>query len=542
MLAIHLTFPGGRYHATPWGRHVNEADVAWPPEPWRLFRALIATWHRKIDPAQYPRQALVELLAKLAKASPPKIRLPEDVVLAHTRHYMPQAEKGIKAVVFDGSLRRIGLVPDPNKKGRLKPDTSLIFDAFVRLAPDNPIVFVWPEVKLSTGHQAMLDALLAAMGYFGRAESWVQAHCAEWSGAFNCLPDTPEVDTGTGEVQGEVVRTIAPRTPDDYTQFRDEFLQANDRPSVKLRHSLPDDWLDALSLDTADWQAAGWNLPPAARIVSYRRPLDALPAVARMVVPRRTVARPATAVTTARFALYGKPLPRVEDAVRVGEALRAAVMGQAKRLLGEDAVPSELSGHDLPDGNRHGHAFWLPEADSRGEITHALIHVTGGLTREAIQVLSVLTTVRWGDGEPLRAMLEAMGSVSLFGSLSPLVCESQVWRSVTPYLHPWHLKKPDLRSPAALHQALLHQLRKEWQARGDDLPQIVEFRELSEAHFADRRLRSIHYHRFRRKRGLTQPDTLGRLVEIKFNAPVRGPLAFGFSCHFGLGLFLPDHA
>jgi len=27
MLALALTFPGGRYHATPWGRHVNEADV-----------------------------------------------------------------------------------------------------------------------------------------------------------------------------------------------------------------------------------------------------------------------------------------------------------------------------------------------------------------------------------------------------------------------------------------------------------------------------------------------------------------------------------
>jgi CRISPR-associated protein Csb2 len=36
MLALAFTFPAGRYHATPWGRHVNEADVAWPPEPWRI--------------------------------------------------------------------------------------------------------------------------------------------------------------------------------------------------------------------------------------------------------------------------------------------------------------------------------------------------------------------------------------------------------------------------------------------------------------------------------------------------------------------------
>jgi CRISPR-associated protein Csb2 len=43
MLALAFTFPAGRYHATPWGRHVNEADVAWPPEPWRILRTLVAT-------------------------------------------------------------------------------------------------------------------------------------------------------------------------------------------------------------------------------------------------------------------------------------------------------------------------------------------------------------------------------------------------------------------------------------------------------------------------------------------------------------------
>ncbi len=35
---IKLTFPAGRYHATPWGRHVNEGVAEWPPSPWRLLR------------------------------------------------------------------------------------------------------------------------------------------------------------------------------------------------------------------------------------------------------------------------------------------------------------------------------------------------------------------------------------------------------------------------------------------------------------------------------------------------------------------------
>lgn len=42
MPTVKLRFPGGRYHATPWGHHVNEGRIEWPPSPWRLLRAFIA--------------------------------------------------------------------------------------------------------------------------------------------------------------------------------------------------------------------------------------------------------------------------------------------------------------------------------------------------------------------------------------------------------------------------------------------------------------------------------------------------------------------
>jgi CRISPR-associated protein Csb2 len=96
-----------------------------------------------------------------------------------------------------------------------------------------------------------------------------------------------------------------------------------------------------------------------------------------------------------------------------------------------------------------------------------------------------------------------------------------------------------MRSPELLGQAILDQLRREWYARDDDLPEIIEVRELPDVWFAGRRLRPVHFHRFRHKRGLIQPDTLGRLLDIRFAAPVRGPLALGFACHFGLGLLAP---
>jgi len=243
-----------------------------------------------------------------------------------------------------------------------------------------------------------------------------------------------------------------------------------------------------------------------------------------------------------RFALYGKPLPRIEDAVRVGEMLRLAAMGRAKQVLGADAIPRELSGHDLGNGNRHAHAFWLSDPSDRGEIDHVLVHAPGGLSEVAIRALTALERLKRDAGEPLRLMFEGFGPASLFDRVTALSGEALVWRSVTPYLHPWHLKKPQMRSPDATAAAILEQLRREWRARGAALPEIVELRELLSIQHGGRTLRPLHFHRLRRKRGLTQPDTLGRLLELRFAAPVRGPLALGFACHFGLGLFVPVDA
>jgi len=554
MLAIAFTFPAGRYHATPWGRHVNEADVAWPPDLWRLSRAFIATWYRKLD-GQFSRDQLHSLLASLAEAEPPRYRLPENVIHAHTRHYMPQAEKGIRAVVFDASLRRTGLVPDPNKKGKLKTDTTLIFDAFARLSPDDALVIAWQNLSLNTEQYMLLDALLVNLGYLGRAESWVEARriddAAEYT--YNCVPTDLDVDVETGEITGEIVRLLAPQPPTEYENFRSAQLtragiateSQGHRKKLKsdqkrLLSTLPPEWIDAMAVDTSGLQAAGWNAPPCARTISYRRPLQALKTNAEKKAPRPEDGGAKTPMTTARFALYGKPLPRIEDAIRIGEALRRAANAKAKFALSREALPPELSGHDLPEANRHGHAFWLPEdANGNGAIDHLLVHTPDGLTQDAVRVLTSLRSLRRDEGEPLRLMLEGIGPASAFQAISGYTKRASTWRSVTPYLHPWHLKKRDLRDPDAAFAAIEQQLRREWSMRGGDLPEIKRIKELTEIPSGGRKLRTLHFHRFRGKRGLTQPDTHGRLLEISFAAPVQGPVALGFGCHFGLGMFQP---
>jgi len=214
----------------------------------------------------------------------------------------------------------------------------------------------------------MLDALLENLGFLGRAESWVDARRAPAPMSFNCEPAAESVDPETGEVTGDIVRLMAPITPEIYRAFRSGKLEAAGikldpagRPpklkpdQKKLLTTLPDDWLNAIGVETGELQAAGWSAPPCARTVSYRRPLHALKTIAPKGLRRPVIIKPKTAITTARFVLYGKPLPRIEDAVCIGEALRAAAMGRAKRLLGPDALPTILSGHDLGEHNRHAH-------------------------------------------------------------------------------------------------------------------------------------------------------------------------------------------
>ena len=65
MLALGFRFPAGRYHATAWGSHVNEGVPEWPPSPWRLLRALIATAYHKL-PDEVEKPALRSLIERLA--------------------------------------------------------------------------------------------------------------------------------------------------------------------------------------------------------------------------------------------------------------------------------------------------------------------------------------------------------------------------------------------------------------------------------------------------------------------------------------------
>ncbi len=512
MLAVGMKFPGGRYHATPWGRHVNEGEVAWPPSSWRLLRALIATWHRKVGPDDRSEAIFAELLESLAR-SQPVYRLPSGVH-AHTRHYMPI------------------------RKGRSET-TTLVFDAFARLEPEAELVMAWPDADLSPEAAELLDTLLERLGYVGRAESWVEARRIEdWDGQPNCRPldhQRAELDASPGGEEQELLDLLVPRDPEGYETFRESFLEGSAARKLKpaerrrLEATLPGDWIAALAVETPDLQAAGWSRPPAARQVSYLRPVGCLEPGA---TPGRAVSAERRRPTSARFALYGRPLPRIEDAVRVGETLRNAIASRTGEQLGDEPAPAVLTGHREGADNDHRHAFYLPEdADGDGLVDHLVVHAEEGFGPEVRAALGSMDKLwRKAEGPTWKLVLEGVGARDELGATTDLLAKAEVWISVTPYLHPWYSKKSFTAED---------QLRRECRLRGFEL---AEAEELDTIRVRSRDRRPIDFHRFRSKRGLTQPDTRGSFWRLTFAEPVSGPLALGFGCHFGLGLFRPEPA
>ncbi|HEY9110939.1 MAG TPA: type I-U CRISPR-associated protein Csb2 [Rhodanobacteraceae bacterium] len=486
MLAVAFTFPAGRYHATPWDRHVNEGAVAWPPEPLRILRALIATWHHKVKyNGKFSEATLSSLIESLATELP-SYHLPA-ASHSHTRHYLPQ-------FAVD--------------------KTSLVLDAFTAVARNDPLTVTW-SLDLPDDQRRLLDELLSVMGYLGRAESWVEAARVEQPPEPNCTPGDAPLDTATGELKGELVGLYVPRSATDYQSLRAGFL-TDKKTQKKLGASLPESLLDALCVDTTELRKQGWSQPPAARKVSYLRPVDALR-------PQRNVPVVATPAATAiSFVLTGKPLPRVEDSVRVGELMRAAVMHTFK-----GDVPPIISGHDLPKGNRHRHAFYLPwDSNGDGHLDRILVFTPDGIEADAQRAIATIRRLWDRKGNEWQLVPESIG---LRSNNDPLIGRSEMWQSVTPYLHPWHVKK---------RLDILAQICRECRERG--LPEPVRFKMLDQIEVVKgRQRRPIHFHRFRNKHGLHQPDRLGSFWRLTFTEPVPGPLALGFACHYGLGLFRP---
>jgi len=517
---IRLRFPGGQYHATPWGRHVNEGVPEWPPSPWRFLRAIVAVWKRTCS--EFPDTQVKRILLLLSQ--PPRFQLPRHRV-AHTRHYMPL-----------------------NKKSPLEGGggTTLVFDTFVSVSRTESVFMGWPEAELSPEDRAALAIILKNMASLGRAEGWIEASLHN---AHVELPLGPAADNDSNPVPVFC--------PDPETAFADEYYPQHDPKKLARGKINPADYFFNcprwhLCLDTQTIHENRWPTVPGARWVNYTRPAE------RGSTAPPKIARVRSSPTVARFLLDGPVLPLVTDTVRVAEGFRNAGMSLFKRWCHRQLTPDTdkyrrntrdnqfsspiLSGKDA-DGqllNSHAHAFYLPtpESEDRRRVTHLTVYSRQGFGPGEIEALTGIRQILVGE-LALQVQLIALGQPSefrtqLFGGSAG---NSREWVSVTPVIGPSHIGK--IGRERHLMKSVRRELRR-WVEEYSPGVQ-VELAELIDNSHAllVGRPRPIEFARSRNRPGDDGYQRPFSLIRVRFSAPVAGPLAIGYACHFGLGLFLP---
>jgi CRISPR-associated protein Csb2 len=496
VLTIAFEFLARRYHASAWDHHVNEGTVEWPPSPWRIARALLAASYKLWPTADESEVKLVlELLLE-----PPSYQVPA-AGEGHSRHYMPTDQPG-------------------------KP--VKVFDAFV--APAGQLLVHWPDVEFDAAQNALIDRILDALVYLGRAESWVEARRVEQPpSTLNCTP---------AALGGSNIALHVPVRPSEYLAWCDGFLAAQLDLPKKDRRELPATWWEVLHISTERLFRDGWSSPPGVRRAQYMWNPMTSPR------PRRSTALPRRLPTMARFACSSVVLPRLTEALSVGERLRVALMSHSD---GHPVFSGRLPGGEMRRG--HDHAYFAPsDDDADGKIDHVLVHAREGFDERAIFALQHLRKV-WGlGGHDLVLTLIALGQVGDFGGLrrdadrlgaSALLgpaSGAHIWESHTPFVPPRHTKRRRgilIDRPEDQLRVLLAQL---------EIATNVVVEPISARHLSKPQPpKPIEWYRFRARRqngGGTRGSVHGFGFRLTFAELVRGPIALGYGAHQGLGHFV----
>ncbi|MBI2382493.1 MAG: type I-U CRISPR-associated protein Cas5/Cas6 [Gammaproteobacteria bacterium] len=524
MPTMVLRFPGGRYHATPGGHHVNEGVVEWPPSPWRLVRALIACGYSTQHWGEVPPegQRLVEALSSVL----PEYRLPQ-AALGHSRHYMPTTKM---------------------KDGR--EETTLVLDAFADVG-DGALWVRWPA-KVDEEAQQIFDVLVAHLGYLGRSESWVLGESISddvpLPQAGRAFPHSNDARPGRNFEQ---IALSAPDIPVEYATWRKSeveaaikelSLPAGKKPTQaqqrKIQGAYPADLVDCLQRDTAWWKEKKWSRAPGCRSALYWREGNALevgPPSSPRVSDAHRVEMMLLALTTPSGSKSA--LPTVARTLPQAELLHSALVSKlgfggepCAEIVGRDEMGEPLKGH------KHSHILPV-DLDGDGRLDHIVLFAPMGLGARAQRAVRSLrrTYMKGGVGELQVAVagvgalndMRAIGAgmVQAVNDLLGPTTGAVSWVSTTPFVPPRHLKKSGRSS-------LVGQVEAELQVRG--LPpakvDVLDWtgETLALRHFVRRRLRG--------------PQPLIDVcfaVRLAFDSPVGGPICLGYGSHFGLGLFRP---
>jgi len=571
-LVLEQTFPLGRFHATPWKVFpYDDPHGEWPPSPWRLVRAVLARSYqldREIADSSETHAALRKEMVRAFAASEVSWQLPPSTWRGPgLRQYQPAQfdwgygqpakkklitfsedlagffggtyglqEKGQSDLVevFDASFRSLGFrnvatpeyaaqlkelakAPKPKVLKRYPPDgrsynTTKVLDNFwvTSSGAAVPLAWLFEGPDWSPSLLDHLDACLARMTYFGRAES-----ITEIRRAYDARIDTTSLTRLLPRRSGSAVPVLA--------------LQ-------------PDASLPQLEATTDALEVAVTNIPPGSRWMYAERPQR--PRIRPASHPKPKL--PPTSLI--QFAIGSKIALRYKATALITERFRNRVLGCFTKLL--TGNPRSKWSDALDDVREQ--TLLLSGRNSDGspsmEHRHASFFLCG--TSDAPSRLCVWRNEAFNDLEQ-RAILDAANlplplsykndpwTLSLV-PLDKLVPPppgldgkiSREWKSLTPYVPPRHVYGRTGKEKAGC--SVREQLADELTNRGFSVNGLISAAE--ECGWV--KIHSIKSERDAR----TNNDKLGYTVKLTFSEPVKGPISLGASSHFGLGLFIPVDA
>lgn len=524
---IEVELTSGRYHAHVWGEaQFGMGEPEWPPSPWRLFRALASAWF-SATPRPCTADERDRMLEALGRASPPKYLLPR-VAFQEIRYFQPI------------------------------PGTRVAHhDHFAVLQGGR--VFVVFGAQLSEPQRTALDALLARLRYFGRAES---------RAVFRLLDAVPNAD-GLFQVQpfGGAALTNGNHVRRVLCPSQERTFQASDlwspRPPVNLDlndlntpgvNTLKEwcrerdlsstgkkqDLVDRLRGYQEGRDAPGGSpvhlvdtllsqkkpLPDGCRWVDYVLPRESivweLPGRRAWMVPGHASS---VAVRSIRFRLCRRvPLPLI-DTVAVARAFRESAVREFSRRT-DGGHSTTLTGRDA-DGNvcrGHRHAYYLPKGSGVSPHLEELFVVIPQGTLSPDELEAILSVghlrLRASDPYPVAVVHEAIQR----NDQAPV--RSRRWRAVTPFLPPRRGRQG--HPQAAPVEQLIESVERVYGPY--HLPADVMPQGRTPVRCHEYEAEDGHWHLTRR---------VAFWFELRFQGPVDLSLPIGSDTHFGLGQFEP---
>jgi CRISPR-associated protein Csb2 len=380
---LAIGFPLGQYHANPWDRALNDGASEWPPSPWRLLRALTATWHTRWP--DLPAPVFERLLNYLA--DPPSYLAPP-VTTGHTRHYLPD---------LDHRTGETG-------------NTDLTLDPFLSLERDHELLVCW-AADLPAEQRETLAKLAELLPYLGRSESVCEARLVE---------DDPQPDQTwwrPGADEPDRVRLLASERPVSLA-----VLEATTTDTRKRRHTVP---------PGTRWVSYGLGKPSPARTPA------ATVAAAEPVTAVRFAVTGTVPVQQAHGVLLADEAHRL-----AGDKLKRAGLPDPRRqeILGTNGAATDHNhAHWIPLPGKtstvQSLVVWIPQGLQPEEVAAllSLREISGQRGDYDIRGLPHVDL-----------LFQAAGSIS---QVAPeLTGPTRHWRSVTPYLPVRHKKREALEA------------------------------------------------------------------------------------------------